>query len=114
MKDNLDVTEFGVIAQEMKEVLPDLVTVIDNETGYYGVNYMGLIPWTVLGIKELDQQYEQNLEMLTVMDGRLKLIEERVSENERKIASLQDENAELKKRVEKLEAMMLKILEEKK
>ena len=75
---------------------------------------MGLIPWTILGINELDQQFQKNLEMMTVMDGRLELIDNRVSENERKIASLEEENAELKARVEKLEAMMLKIIEEKK
>jgi hypothetical protein len=47
---------YGFIAQELKEVLPELVT--QNPDGYYGVNYVGIIPFLVEAIKEQQIQIE--------------------------------------------------------
>lgn len=43
--------KFGVIAQELKEILPDLV-IYDEETELYGVNYIEMIPILVEAIKD--------------------------------------------------------------
>jgi len=46
----IEFKEYGYLAQELKEVFPDLVT--QDADGYYGVNYIGLIPVIVEAIKD--------------------------------------------------------------
>jgi hypothetical protein len=57
MKSNMDsqYKTFGLIAQEVKEVLPELVSSIqDAEHGeMYGITYNGLIPILIGAVKEL-------------------------------------------------------------
>ena len=59
-------TRFGFIAQELRELYPELV-VEDNE-GYLAVNYIGMIPVLVEAIKEqqntINKQQEQINELL--------------------------------------------------
>ncbi|MCL2073053.1 MAG: tail fiber domain-containing protein, partial [Marinilabiliaceae bacterium] len=45
-------THFGLIAQELKEIYPDLV--YTNEEGYLSVNYVELIPILIDAVKELN------------------------------------------------------------
>ncbi len=52
-----DITEFGYLAQELQEVFPELVS-MDSTTGYYAVNYIGLIPVIVEALKEQQQKVE--------------------------------------------------------
>jgi len=47
-------TKMGFIAQELKEVFPDLVN--EGADGYYSINYTGLIPLLVEAVKELNQK----------------------------------------------------------
>jgi hypothetical protein len=68
-------TEYGVMAQDLRALVPNLTSIIDPEHGYIGVNYIGLIPWSIRAIQEID----------------------------REVASVKAENADLKTRVEKLE-----------
>ncbi len=49
-------TKFGFIAQELREVYPELV--YEDENGYLAVNYVGLIPVLVEAIKELNAKLE--------------------------------------------------------
>lgn len=42
--------EFGFLAQELKEIYPELVS--QDSLGYYSINYIGLIPVLVEAIKE--------------------------------------------------------------
>ena len=44
----------GLIAQEVKKVFPELITVNDN--GYLSVNYVELIPHLIESVKELDSK----------------------------------------------------------
>lgn len=46
----------GVIAQELFDVLPDLVT--EDEQGYLSVSYMGIVPYLIEAIKELRKEVE--------------------------------------------------------
>jgi hypothetical protein len=50
-------TYFGFIAQELREVYPDLV--YEDNQGYLSVNYVGLIPVLVDAIKELNSKIER-------------------------------------------------------
>jgi FtsZ-binding cell division protein ZapB len=49
--------EYGYIAQELKEIFPDLVST--DSTDYYAVNYIGLIPVIVEALKEQRNTIEQ-------------------------------------------------------
>lgn len=51
-----EVFEYGFIAQELKEVFPELVT--QDKEGYYSINYIGLIPLMVEALKEQNEQNE--------------------------------------------------------
>jgi hypothetical protein len=46
---------YGVIAQELEEVLPDLVTTKDNKS----VNYNGLVGVLIQAVKELSAEVEE-------------------------------------------------------
>ena len=48
--------EFGFLAQELKEVYPELVS--QDTLGYYYVNYIGLIPVLVEALKEQKAEIE--------------------------------------------------------
>ena len=52
----MEKTHFGLIAQELQEVFPDLV--YENDNGYLSVNYTELIPILVQAIKELNAKVE--------------------------------------------------------
>jgi hypothetical protein len=52
MKDTPEQTEVGVIAQDVKEVLPEAVSIVDREKGYLGVSYPSLIPVLIEAVKE--------------------------------------------------------------
>jgi Chaperone of endosialidase len=49
-------TQIGLIAQEVEKIYPELVDT--NETGYKSVNYIGLIPVLLEGIKDLQKQLD--------------------------------------------------------
>ncbi|NLG19737.1 MAG: tail fiber domain-containing protein, partial [Fibrobacter sp.] len=53
MKDTGD-KEYGYIAQEVKEIFPDAVSIVDPENGYMGINYMAFIPLATEAVKELN------------------------------------------------------------
>ncbi|MCP9765607.1 tail fiber domain-containing protein [Lacihabitans soyangensis] len=46
----------GVIAQEIKEIFPELVQ--EDEKGVLSVNYIGLIPHLVEAVKDQNQQIQ--------------------------------------------------------
>ena len=50
--------KYGVVAQELKEILPDLV-VYNEEAKLYGVNYVEMIPILIEAIKEQQVQIEE-------------------------------------------------------
>ena len=50
-------THFGLVAQELQQVYPDLV--YENDNGYLSVNYTELIPVLIQSIKELNAKVEQ-------------------------------------------------------
>jgi hypothetical protein len=79
---------FGFIAQEVEEILPELV----GQKGEYKVlNLDGLIPVTIAAVQELDHK-----------------VENESAELRSEVAGLRRENAELKARLDRLEQLLLK------
>lgn len=58
-------TRFGFIAQEVKEVFPELV--MEDEEGVLGVDYIGFIPVLVDAVKNLRAKVESQQEELTAL-----------------------------------------------
>lgn len=47
---------FGVIAQQLEQILPELV---DEQDGIKSVNYLGIIAFLINSVKELDEELQQ-------------------------------------------------------
>ncbi len=83
--------QYGVIAQELQKVFPEMVSTVDTDKGYLGVSYIQLIPVLLEAIKEQQDIIEsqkaqikdekqmnafQN-EQLQALINRLEIIEKR-------------------------------------
>jgi len=66
---------YGFIAQEMKEVYPDLVKT-DSATGIHGINIVGLIPVLVEAVKEQSQIVDAQSLKIKELDSRISKLEE--------------------------------------
>lgn len=58
MKDNLNKTEFGFVAQDVEEIFPNLVTTAEDVSHTKSMNYVGLIAPLVEAIKEQQMMIE--------------------------------------------------------
>lgn len=82
-KDDQDL-QTGVIAQELEEKFPELVTT--NKDGFKAVNYIGLIPHLIEAVKELDKKTEEisalkkELASVQEMNKKLSALEASVNE----------------------------------
>jgi len=56
----IEMPEYGYLAQELKEIFPDLVKQSQDSGGCYGVNYIGLIPVIVEALKDQRLENEKN------------------------------------------------------
>lgn len=56
--------DFGFLAQEIKEVFPEVVS-LDSTSNYYSVNYVKLIPVLIEAIKEQQVQIEELKKQIT-------------------------------------------------
>lgn len=80
MKDNPEgPLEFGVMAQELEKVFPNLVFTADDAMGTKSVNYMGLIAPLIEAVKELDAQNTALREENGALDDRLADVEGQVA-----------------------------------
>ncbi len=81
-----DMLQHGVIAQELKELFPALV--MENEKGYYSVNFGGLVPILLEALKE-QHAIVQDLESRLDSQERInKSQESRISDIESKLDHL--------------------------
>jgi len=76
-QDNMDLAvasgqnKYGVIAQELKEIFPDMV-ILDEETQLYAVKYMSFIPVLIEAIKEQQNQIDDLKQLVAASAGSLK------------------------------------------
>lgn len=66
LKDS-DRRDAGVIAQQIQEVIPEVV--YEDNNSYLGVNYNGIVPYLIEAVKELKQDNE-------ALKSRLKILED--------------------------------------
>jgi len=66
-KSTIEFSEYGYLAQELKEVFPDLVS--QDSAGFYAVNYIGLIPVIVEALKDQRLEIEKQQKMLDELKG---------------------------------------------
>ena len=64
------IQEFGYLAQELQEIFPELVSK-DDVTGYYAVNYIGLIPVIVEALKEQQKTNEAQQQKIDALEKTL-------------------------------------------
>ncbi|WP_462254174.1 tail fiber domain-containing protein [Ekhidna sp.] len=89
--DNEKKKQIGVIAQELEEVFPELVSIDDR--GYKMVNYQGLIPVLIEAIKE------QQLVINSLND--------KVASQEAKLSELATDNKEMKSDLDLIKKMLM-------
>lgn len=58
---------YGLIAQEVQKVLPELVH--ENEDGYLSVNYVEMIPLLIRSIQELNAKVEEQAQLIEQLRG---------------------------------------------
>ena len=78
LKTNKNKHDYGIIAQELIEIIPEAVSTNMYDKGYYGIDYVKLIPFTISAIKEVDDE-------VTILKNRVKELEERLSKYESNI-----------------------------
>ena len=66
-KETIEFSEYGYLAQELKEVFPDLVS--QDSEGYYAVNYIGLIPVIIEALKDQRLEIERQREQIKELKG---------------------------------------------
>lgn len=67
--------KLGLIAQEVNEIIPEVVLEGDDES-YWGLNYSDLIPVLIKAVQELNDQNQQLLREIRDLKLRLKVLEE--------------------------------------
>jgi len=82
-------TKFGVMAQELEEIFPELVRTAADELGTKSVNYIGLIPPLIRAVQEQQQTIER-------LEGHVRSQQEAIDQ-------LRDQNTDLESRLLRLE-----------
>ncbi len=116
MKDDPDEqVEYGVIAQQVEEVLPELVHTKNDEMGSKAVNYIGFIGWIIEGVKELNNKCEatkedlQKISALSLQNKRdIASLKEMSGRKEQRIEALESENQKLKKELKSIRELLMK------
>ncbi|MFN7729241.1 MAG: tail fiber domain-containing protein, partial [Bdellovibrio sp.] len=102
------VHEYGVIAQDVEKVFPALV-VTDQKTGFKAVKYQGLIAPLIEATKEINARCEMTQNQSEMLAKQLQKVEADVDGLKRKLASVEEENANMKKLLHQMDARMKKL-----
>jgi|GEM_PF-4997467 len=72
--------QYGFIAQEVAEVMPEAVVV--DEQGRYGINYNMLIPVLTEGIKSMYAEQQKTAELIKVLSERIEALEKNTTKTD--------------------------------
>ncbi len=90
----IETPEYGYLAQELKEVFPDLVS--RDSAGYYSVNYIGLIPVIIEALK--DQRLE--------IENKQNQIEEQQIENKKQQNQIEKQQIQIDEQREQIKQLI--------
>lgn len=76
-------TQAGILAQELKEVLPEAVRL--NDKGYYSVNYNAIIPLLIEAVKEQNKKVSGKDEVINQLKSEVSSLESRLQKLEQAI-----------------------------
>ena len=103
MKNSKDgLREYGFMAQDIQKILPELVHQTDEKSDYLSLNYIGLIPWALMGLKELDQELLKNQKMIQALRA------DSLRKNQ-EIQALKKQNQKLESRIVNIEQEMIEL-----
>ena len=112
--DSTKARQYGVIAQEIQKVFPNMVSIIDADSGYIGVSYTQLIPVLLEAVKELANQSDFYQGQATQQQNQLAdqsaLYESEATQQQQRMEGLETENAKLKADNEAMQATLQSIL----
>ena len=74
-RDPAQESHYGFIAQEVREVLPEVVTGDDGETGTLSMNYGELVPVLVKAVQEQQQEIDTQAQQIADLEARLAALE---------------------------------------
>ncbi len=89
INDTLKTREYGVIAQDVQAVFPEMVTTVDPENGYLGVAYIQLIPVLLEGMKEQQAIIESQKAEIESLKAEASSATSSSEENAQKLAELE-------------------------
>ncbi len=78
--------QLGFIAQDLAKVFPELV--VQDEEGYYAVNYQGLIPVLVEGFNEQEKVLDEQNELLVEQENTISALNTKVENLEKQMQAL--------------------------
>ncbi|RAP38720.1 hypothetical protein DID80_02370 [Candidatus Marinamargulisbacteria bacterium SCGC AAA071-K20] len=81
--------QLGLIAQEVYEVVPEIVNVSNEEGGSWGMNYMGFIPILIKSAQ--DQQV-----LIAKQDQSIEALMDMLEKLEKDVNQVQEENNRLR------------------
>lgn len=64
--------KLGLIAQDVLEIIPEIVNVPEEENGLYGITYSELIPVLIKSVQELSEALQQQELKIKEMESRIK------------------------------------------
>ncbi len=85
-KEIIEFSEYGYLAQELKEVFPDLVS--QDSAGYYAVNYIGLIPVIVEALKDQRLEIENKQNQIEKQQSQIEKQQVQIDEQREQIKQL--------------------------
>jgi len=99
--------QFGLIAQEVQKVFPELVNVIPGTDGYMSVQYGNFVAILIEAFKEQKEEIIKNRELIAYLEGRTSLKD---MEQDARLDNLERENRYLRKELKKINQKLQKIL----
>ena len=91
----IEFPEYGYLAQELKDVFPDLV--MQDSLGYYSVNYIGLIPIIVEALKDQKRTIETRQEDNIRQQNEIKILQDIVFSQEKDLNEMRNIIDEMRK-----------------